>query len=216
MDMLEIMRKRHSVRSFRTLGLSRTASDMLREYIDGLNEKYGVSLALVTEEPKAFGGLISKMGSFKNVRSYFTVCAPADKEFEAGYCGELAVLRAAELGINSCWVSMTYNKGLVSVPDGTKLFAVIALGYGDNNGVPHKSKPREKLCSCRGESPEWFDRGMEGAMLAPTAMNRQKFFFSNDGGSITAKAAAGINTVLDLGIAVCHFELASGKKVRVL
>ena len=178
MDILDIMRKRHSVRSFRSLEIGSAAADILDGYIDGINKKYGVSLRLVTGEPKAFGGLISKIGTFKNVHSYFVVAAPKDKEFEAGYCGELALLKAAELGINSCWVGMTYSK----------------------------------LCSCRGE-PQWFMRGMEGAMLAPTAMNRQKFFFRWDGRQVTAQAGAGVGTVLDLGIAVCHFELASGHKV---
>ena len=77
--------------------------------------------------------------------------------FEAGYCGELALLKAAELGINSCWVGMTYSKGFVRAEGADKIFAVIALGYGDNNGIPHNSKPIEKLCSCRGE-PQWFMR----------------------------------------------------------
>ena len=163
MDILDIMRKRHSVRSFRSLEVGSAAADILDGYIDGINKEHGVSLRLVTGEPKAFGGLISKIGTFKNVHSYF-------------------------------------------------VFAVIALGYGDNNGIPHNSKPIEKLCSCRGE-PQWFMRGMEGAMLAPTAMNRQKFFFKWDGRQVTAQAGAGVGTVLDLGIAVCHFELASGHKV---
>lgn len=213
MDIMEIMRKRHSVRSFRSLEIGSAAADILRSYIGGLNEKYGVSLRLVTGEPKAFGGFISRAGTFKNVRSYFVVAAPKDKEFEAGYCGELALLKAAELGINSCWVGMTYSKSAVKADGSDRIFAVIALGYGDNNGVPHKSKPMEMLCSHRAE-PQWFIRGMEGAMLAPTAMNRQKFFFKWDGRTVTAQAGAGIGTVLDLGIAVCHFELASGHKVE--
>lgn len=212
MDILDIMRKRHSVRSFRSLEIGSAAADILDGYIDGINKEYGVSLRLVTGEAKAFGGLISKIGTFKNVHSYFVVAAPKDKEFEAGYCGELALLKAAELGINSCWVGMTYSKGFVRAEGADKIFAVIALGYGDNNGIPHNSKPIEKLCSCRGE-PQWFMRGMEGAMLAPTAMNRQKFFFKWDGRQVTAQAGAGVGTVLDLGIAVCHFELASGHKV---
>ena len=174
MDILDIMRKRHSVRSFRSLEIGSAAADILDGYIDGINKKYGVSMRLVTGEPKAFGGLISK--------------------------------------INSCWVGMTYSKGFVRAEGADKIFAVIALGYGDNNGIPHDSKPIEKLCSCRGE-PQWFMRGMEGAMLAPTAMNRQKFFFRWDGRQVTAQAGAGVGTVLDLGIAVCHFELASGHKV---
>ncbi len=212
MDIMEIMRKRHSVRSFRSLEIGSAAADILDGYIDGINKEYGVSLRLVTGEPKAFGGLISKIGTFKNVHSYFVVAAPKDKEFEAGYCGELALLKAAELGINSCWVGMTYSKSAVKANGSDRIFAVIALGYGDNNGVPHKSKPMEMLCSHRVE-PQWFMRGMEGAMLAPTAMNRQKFFFRWDGRQVTAQAGTGVGTVLDLGIAVCHFELASGHKV---
>ena len=213
MDIMEIMRKRHSVRSFRSLEIGSAAADILRSYIGGLNEKYGVSLRLVTGEPKAFDGFISRVGTFKNVRSYFVVAAPKNKEFEAGYCGELALLKAAKLGINSCWVGMTYSKSAVKADGSDRIFAVIALGYGDNNGVPHKSKPMEMLCSHRAE-PQWFIRGMEGAMLAPTAMNRQRFFFKWDGRTVTAQAGAGIGTVLDLGIAVCHFELASGHKVE--
>ena len=51
-------------------------------------------------------------------------------------------------------------------------------GYGEGHGVPHKSKPLEALCRTEGPMPDWFRRGMEAALLAPTATNQQKFRFT--------------------------------------
>ena len=65
MDIIEIMRKRHSVRSFRSLEIGSAAADILDGYIDGINKEYGVSLRLVTGEPKAFGGFISRAGTLR-------------------------------------------------------------------------------------------------------------------------------------------------------
>lgn len=39
----------------------------------------------------------------------------------------------------------------------------------------------------KGETPQWFKNGMEAAMLAPTAMNQQKFVIKLDGNCIQAK-----------------------------
>ena len=39
---------------------------------------------------------------------------------------------------------------------GEKLCCVIALGYGENEGVPHKSKHIEEVCDVEGEMPAWF------------------------------------------------------------
>lgn len=62
--------------------------------------------------------------------------------------------------------------------------------------------------------PEWFLNGMNAALLAPTAMNQQKFYFEllNDG-NVKACCGKGFYTKLDLGIVKYHFESASGKKV---
>ena len=57
--------------------------------------------------------------------------------------------------------------------------------------------------------PVWFKKGMEAALLAPTAMNQQKFHFTLDGNVVTAKAGLGFYTKLDLGIVKCHFEIGA-------
>ena len=70
-----------------------------------------------------------------------------------------------------------------------------------------------ELCTCANPMPEWFQSGMNAAMLAPTAMNQQKFRFRLlPDGNVKAACGIGFYTKLDLGIVRYHFEAASGKK----
>ena len=75
-----------------------------------------------------------------------------------------------------------------------------AIGYGETQGVPHKSKPMEELCKIEGNAPKWFEKGMHCAMLAPTAMNQQKFLFIFDGKALKLQALKGTLTKINLGI----------------
>jgi hypothetical protein len=99
------------------------------------------------------------------------------------------------------------------VAPGEKLCLVIALGYGASQGTPHKSKPVEKLMQVSGDAPDWFRSGMEAVLLAPTAMNQQKFVFALEGDRVSARAGLGFYTKIDLGIAKYHFEVGAGKKM---
>ena len=91
---------------------------------------------------------------------------------------------------------------------------VIALGYGETNGVPHKSKELESFMVTKGVMPEWFRIGAEAALLAPTALNQQKFKMGiKEGNPVIRIAGIGPYTKVDLGIVKYHFEAASGRKV---
>ena len=59
--------------------------------------------------------------------------------------------------------------------------------------------------------PDWFEKGVEAALLAPTAMNQQKFVFVRKGNAVSAKAKAGFYSKIDLGIVKYHFELGAGR-----
>lgn len=48
-------------------------------------------------------------------------------------------------------------------------------------------------------------------MLAPTAMNQQKFQFILNGNRVVAKAGIGFYSKIDLGIVKYHFEIGAGK-----
>ena len=77
----------------------------------------------------------------------------------------------------------------------------------------HKIKTAEQVSNISADTPEWFKAGVEAALLAPTAMNQQKFKLTYADGKVTAKAGLGFYSKVDLGIVKYHFEVASGKKI---
>lgn len=66
------------------------------------------------------------------------------------------------------------------------------------------------MAEINSQTPEWFINGVKSALLAPTAMNQQKFYFTLKDGKVSAKAGVGFYVKVDLGIAKCHFELGAG------
>ena len=131
-----------------------------------------------------------------------------------GYYGEQIVLKAQELGLNTCWVAMTHGKSKAQIDKGEKQVCLISLGYGKTSGVSHKSKGLNEVCNHKKDMPEWFLGGMEAALLAPTAMNQQKFYFDLlPDNSIKITCGKGFYTKLDLGIVKYHFEVVSDKRI---
>lgn len=109
---------------------------------------------------------------------------------------------------------MTFKKisGAFQIGKGEKLSVVIAIGYGQTQGVAHKSKAATDVSNLTDISPAWFRTGVEAALLAPTAMNQQKFILTQEGNTVTAKSGSGFYTKLDLGIVKYHFEVGAGKE----
>lgn len=215
MDIMEAMWQRHAVRSYLDKSLEGETLRALEGCIAECNRESGLHIQLVKNEPRAFDSTMAHYGNFSGVTNYIALIGKKSPQLDelCGYFGEKIVLQAQMLGLNTCWVALTFKK----IPDayrvdaGEKLAIVIALGYGAAQGVPHKSKPMDVLCEVNGETPEWFRKGMEAAMLAPTAMNQQKFKLTRNGNKVTAKAAFGPYTKLDLGIIKYHFEIGAGK-----
>ena len=133
-----------------------------------------------------------------------------------GYYGEEIVLKAQTMGLNTCWVAGTFSKKKCKAQVGKdeKLLCVISIGYGENQGQPHKSKPVEKLCKADlSTAPDWFKEGVEGVLKAPTALNQQKFVITLEGEDAKISSKGGAMTKIDLGIVKYNFEAASGRKV---
>lgn len=214
MDLLQAMYARHSVRSYTDRPIEGKAKEELVSFIEQCRRESGLHLQLVTDEPNAFNSFMAHYGNFSGVRNYIVLAGKKGKELEetCGYYGEKIVLYAQTLGLNTCWVALTYSKGktVFQLDPGEKLCLVIAVGYGTSEGVPHKTKPRESVMHTEQTPPDWFLRGIDAALLAPTAMNQQKFIFSLKGNTVTAKAGIGFYSKIDLGIAKYHFELGAG------
>ena len=111
-------------------------------------------------------------------------------------------------------MALTFRRGKsrCTAAPGEKLVCVIALGYGTTHGVPHKSKSVEQVCRAAGPMPDWFRAGAEAALLAPTAVNQQKFLLTLEGNTVKAEAGKGFYSGVDLGIVKYHFEIGAGKE----
>lgn len=216
MEWNEAMKQRHSVRQYTDRPIEEETLKALQSEIEACNRESGLHMQLITNEPQAFDSFMAHYGKFSGVKNYIALIGPKSDALEekCGYYGERLVLRAQQLGLNSCWVAMTYKKvpGVFQVKSGEKLAMVIALGYGCNQGTAHTSKRPEQVSELRADSPDWFRAGVEAALLAPTAMNQQKFMLKCDNGVVSARAGLGFYAKVDLGIVKYHFELGAGKE----
>lgn len=214
MNLMQAIQNRHSVRRYTDQKIEGNVLSELRSEIDFCNKEGKLHIQLTIDEPDAFGGRMVHYGSFRNVKNYIALVGRNDSGLDEniGYYGERIALKAQLLGLNTCWVALTFSKrkSKYILNDGEKLVCVLALGYGVSQGIPHKSKPLESLCKTDGTMPAWFKQGMDAVMLAPTATNQQKFRFTLLKDSVKAEATGGFYSKVDLGIVKYHFEVGAG------
>ena len=212
---MELIRARHSVRQFLDKAIPEDLRQQLNACAAELNVEGNLHMQLIYDEPECFSSRMAKYGKFVNCNNYIALVgrkAP-DLEERCGYYGELLVLKAQELGLNTCWVALTHGKSKAELRPGETEVILIALGYGKTQGSVRKSKPAAAVSNISESSPDWFLQGVEAALLAPTATNQQKFSFLLEGNRVTAKTGLiGPYLKTDLGIVKCHFELGAGKE----
>jgi len=219
MTLQEAIKARHSVRAYNEQPLAQDVVNVLEDKIAELNRVGQLHIQLIKNEPKAFQGTLAKYGKFRGVGNYIVMAGRKadDLDERLGYYGEQLVLLAQTLGLNTCWVGLSYSKvpGTYILDQGEVIKAYIAIGYGETQGVAHKIKRPEQVSNVSVATPNWFKRGVEAALLAPTAVNQQKFYFEYEAPtSVRAKRNFSMIgfTQMDLGIAKCHFEIGAGKE----
>ena len=222
MTIQEAIEARHSVRAYKDLPLSEEIVRLLEDELMKLNNEGQLHIQLICNEPKAFQGTMAKYGKFRNANNYIVMAGKKadDLDERIGYYGEHIVLLAQTLGLNTCWVGLSYSKvpGTYVLEEGEKIACYIAIGYGETQGSGHKIKTVEQVSNASDITPSWFKKGIEAALLAPTAVNQQKFSFeyvgmSNNRHQVRAKKGFSMigYTQMDLGIAKYHFEVGAGK-----
>ena len=222
MTILEAIEARHSVRAYKEQPLTDDVVKMLEDKIAELNNEGRLHIQLIRNEPKAFLGPFARYGKFRGVTDYLVMIGEKadDLDERIGYYGEQLVLFAQTIGLNTCWVGLSYTKipGTYVLNEGEKIACYISIGYGETQGVKHKIKRIDQVSNVSDDSPEWFRRGVEAALLAPTAINQQKFSFellpAEEGQlpRVLAKRHFSLvgYTQMDLGIARYHFEIGAG------
>ena len=222
MTLQEAIEARHSVRAFKEKPLAEDVVKVLEEQIAILNDEGQLHIQLILNEPKAFQGTLAKYGKFRGVTNYIVMAGKKSEDLDdrVGYYGEHLVLLVQTLGLNTCWVGLSYSKvpGTYVLEEGEKIACYIAIGYGETQGVGHKIKTVKQVSNASDITPSWFKKGVEAALLAPTAVNQQKFSFeyvgmNNNRHQVRAKKGFSMigYTQMDLGIAKFHFEIGAGK-----
>ena len=207
------------MRAFSADPVSEEERRVLQQAVDEANAADGLAIQLVCDEPHAFSGRLARYGSFRLCTNYIALVAPpTDAAREAcGYRGEQLVLLAQQLGLRTCWVGLTYRRPpleRVSVPAGMRLHLLIALGHGPLPARPRKSKTFAQVARFEEEPPAWFRDGVEAALLAPTALNWQRFRFLYRDGQARLRVDRGTYAAIHRGILRLHFEIGSGKKLE--
>jgi nitroreductase len=220
MTLQEAIEARHSVRKYIDKEIPANIIVALQDKIAEFNKVGNLNIQLVLNETRAFTGILS-YGQFSGVKNYLVMIGKKSKDLyeRVGYYGEQIVLLAQTLGLNTCWVGLSYRKvpEAYNVGKDEKLVCMITLGYGETQGVSHKIKTVDQVSNASDITPTWFRKGVEAALLAPTAVNQQKFMFEYVGMKDNrhyVKATKGFSLVgytqIDLGIVKYHFEHAIG------
>lgn len=218
MSYIDAIKDRHSVRNYRPDRIEESKVQKIKQMIDEVNNEGNLHLQFIENAGNTYNKLLNRAMGLGSAPSVIA-CVGADDETldqRVGYFGERLVLELQEMGLNTCWAG-TFNRKTIpaEVGGGERLVISIAVGYGKDHGKPHKSKSAEQVIVAEGERPYWFNRGVEMALLAPTAVNQQKFQIRlNADNSVDIVDKGGVLSQVDVGIVMRHFEIGSEKSVK--
>ncbi|MBE6015558.1 MAG: nitroreductase [Lachnospiraceae bacterium] len=213
----EAILQRHSVRNYTKKAIEPDKVSQIIEKIDELNAAGGLHLQFIEDAGKTYNKLMNRAMGLGSAPSVIA-CVGKDAEDldrRVGYYGEKLVLFLQQLGLNTCWAG-TFNRKTInaSVAEDERLVISIAVGYGETQGKQRKSKTADQIIEGRSDIPDWFKEGVDMALLAPTAINQQKFAIKlNDDDSVEFIDKGGVLSQVDIGIVRCHFEIGAGRQV---
>lgn len=226
---------RHSVRAYDGRKVPDDMLDRLDPFLSGFSELCrGARGVLLDDAGDVFTGIIASLGRITGVSTVavFIGDTSVPEYMEAvGYLGEGVILQATSLGLGTCWIAGTFNRNRtaarIKLGKNERVVAITSLGFSAekedaghrlvrNLAKSRKRKPLEDISG--GLPPEKWPPGcreaLEAARLAPSALNRQPWFFEVNHGEITLSVqgvGSGYGSLkrLDCGIAMLHFEVAA-------
>lgn len=217
MNLKEAIVSRHSVRQYLDQPIDAPEREKLDALIAECNAEGDLHIQAIYDDSACFPSLLAHYGMFRNARNYIALAGKSstpDLRGICGYYGQRIALAVQQMGLNTCWIGGSYKKKktCAELAEDEELVCIIALGYGETQGKPRRSKPMSKLCNIpETEMPKWFRHGMMAAQLAPTALNQQGFFVTLEGDTVTVTATKkNAMAEIDRGIVRYQFEAGSG------
>jgi len=213
---------RISRRSYINKPLIREQVELIQNVIDSVNEKYNLSIQLITGNGEAFSKFSKSYGMFSGVQNYIALIGKSNDENlmeKIGLAGEEIVLNATCLGLGTCWVGGTYDKESCKceLNEYESISCLITVGETlDKQTLKEKTmrklihlstKKIEELITSDVKLPEWIEECMVAVQKAPSAINKQPVKFEYKNGILTAFVDNPNNYQgMDLGIAKYHFN----------
>lgn len=211
MTEMEAVRSRHSVRNYQDKRIEKEQIISINKRIEELNKEGNIHLQFVEDSSSTFSKLFNKAVGLGSAPSVIACVGPDDDTLDEriGYYGQKLVIYAQQLGLNTCWVGTFNRKKIpVEISDGERLVIAIAIGYGQTQGKQRKTKTADEVVIDLKDVPDWFHAGVEAALLAPTAINQQKFeIIYNENEEVEFKDLGGVLSKIDIGIVRCNFEI---------
>jgi hypothetical protein len=236
-SVMDTIQSRRSVRTYTGAPLTGAQHAGIIAYLEELAQAYGVKLALLKNEyqDRKFG----TYGMIKNPAAYIAAVCGRDKEvlIQAGIALEKSVLRCTEMGLGTCWLGGSFNRGefgtALTVGESEMIPAVISVGQSQGKErwlggvVRYVAKSGQRKSYGELFFDGGFDRplslggapwskALEMVRLGPSASNKQpwRVVKGSEALHFYLQHVASYEKMpydmqrLDMGIAMAHFELA--------
>ena len=237
----EIIKSRHSVRTYENNELPKDVLNKVKTYIDEINNSKGIfgdkiRINLIEKNDENKETKLGTYGVIKGANYYLT--AAYDKSdnkglYDIGYLLEKVVLYCTDLGLGTVWLGGTFNKSkfaeAINLKDNESLSIVCPFGieadkktfvakmFGVNT---NKRKDFTSLffkdnfdTALSYEEAGEYGEVLENIRLAPSALNKQPWRIVKEDNKLHIYSDGKIDmNKVDIGIALCHLELTAREK----
>lgn len=241
---IEIIKARTSVRGYQRLSIPNEVKAKLVSFMNTQSKgifHHKTSLRLVDnlDLSEKTGGKIGTYGVIRGATTYIAaITEPGDQNLiDLGYCLEKLILYATSIGLGTCWLGGTFNRGGIikglELEQDQILPAITPIGYPEAKKTildrmmrraagSDNRKPWKELFFNRNHEPLGEKEAgkyaipLEMVRIAPSASNKQPWRIVKDdkGLHLYLKGTLGYNKTLgfniqqiDMGIAMCHLEM---------
>lgn len=239
----EAVTNRYSVRTYDKKPIEQETKEKLLAYAKGLENPLGpkVNVQFIEKNTATKGEKLGTYGVIKGASSYLGATVPKEEyALEAlGYDFEKLVLYATSLGLGTCWLGGTFNRGAFASAmkmEENELFPIVSpIGYpAQKKSVLEQIMRKTTKADARLPWKELFFKNdlhtalsekeageyvfpLEMLRQAPSAVNKQPWRVIAEGDrfhfyekrSATTEAVGVDMHRIDVGIGICHFHLAA-------
>lgn len=224
MNWLQLIERRASLRRYQleidevSLAQVRKAADHPVRYSASYLKHHLVPGVQVQRQPRS----LIPLGIVRSPWYVATVsAADRDSLFNLGYSSQHLVLQLTGLGLGTCWLGGPFDRqalgDALGLGKGLSVQTLIAWGKGEEGARTAENRRRlqpGKIAHLAGERELKYPwrTVLEAVRWAPSALNRQPWRLWFDAKAIHLYSRSGVIgrlfTPIDMGIALCHLELA--------